>query len=502
MSLRLKLLGAVFLAMVLPMVVYLIWDATIQRSALVRDQADALRTVADVIDSTLESCPGNCSVMGQAFVDSFGEIHPGIELIVVDRSSNVVFATQRDLVGNPWIEKDISRVLSGDAEFTWDLMAHHGLPVMDVTVPMIRNDHGGLIGAIHLAQPMPLVDHRIAEIRNRHIGFVLIVVMLVIVTLGLLVYRTIIRRLSLLDREMRAKVNLGGIATPKRHGDEIEHLSMALHSLIDDLAGTADRLAKTVDEKSKLLVQVEGFNEELEREVTRTRTELEAVQQELIRAERLSTMGQLSAGLAHELRNPLFIIRASAELLGRKCLSSKPLDSDIIEEVDRVDAIITRLLDLARPLAVEEMPIDLGGLVREVADSADRANPGRVNVFVEFSTNPVWITGDRAFLRQALMNLVANACEVVDVGGMVRIEYGYADDARPYVKIKDNGIGISPTDLPHVFEPFFTKKPGGTGLGLASVKKILDLHSAEIFMESTLGFGTTVTVRWARSQEE
>lgn len=214
----------------------------------------------------------------------------------------------------------------------------------------------------------------------------------------------------------------------------------------------------------------------------------------LRRSERLAALGQLTAGLAHELRNPLGTIKASSEMLSKPATHSnrdvvEELAGYISSEVDRTNTLVSQFLDFARPLQLNPKQGDLrDALVQSEAQARPRAESKGVQISTKAPGRPIQITFDSALLTVALTNLLQNAIDAVDPEGRVEIELeDLTDGAR--ISVTDNGSGISPQHLESIFNPFFTTKNNGTGLGLALVSKIVDEHHGKISVHSNPGEG-------------
>ncbi|MBN2495484.1 MAG: hypothetical protein JXR96_12890 [Deltaproteobacteria bacterium] len=503
MSLRIKYLLATALSVLLPLAVYLIVDALLTRSFLIREQAGSLRLVADLVDGAMRGKRPEAEI--QQVLTRFASAHPGIEVLVLDEQSKVVATTRPGLRGQSWREEGIARVLRGERDFDWATMEHQGQSVLDVTVPW-RGIDGRILGAIHLDRKLSEVQEQITNVQIRHLIFVVAVALLVGVFLSLMTYSLVIKRLGRLDRQLHSADWAARSPELAVRGDEIEHASAAIRSLVGHLASTAAELERALQDKDRLIERVERFNVDLASEVQRSREELLAAQEELLRAEHLSTIGQLSAGLAHEIRNPLFIIRASAESLVRKAPAAEQVARDVIEEVDRVDAIISELLELGRPLSLDQSTVDLEQVLQAVVAQVSRAQPACRPVEWKLECQgDCRCCGDFSLLRQAFSQLVANACEAIEARGTIWLQASPDGQGHLQLEIRDDGAGIAPEDLEHVFEPFFTRKAHGTGLGLAASEKILTLHGASIAIESQPGQGTAVRVRIpaaCRAEEE
>jgi two-component system, NtrC family, sensor histidine kinase HydH len=222
---------------------------------------------------------------------------------------------------------------------------------------------------------------------------------------------------------------------------------------------------------------------------------LRKTQASLRRSERLAALGQLTAGLAHELRNPLGTIKASSELLLKPATLQKPevvteLSSYIVSEVDRTSALVSRFLDFARPLQLHANKGDLRETVaRSAAQVHAQAEEKQIHVETHLPQTPAEFTFDDALLSLALTNLLQNAIDASESGRTVRVTLDELNhDAR--ISVVDQGSGIAPEHIESVFNPFFTTKTSGTGLGLALVAKIIDEHQGKITVTSDLGRGT------------
>jgi signal transduction histidine kinase len=221
-----------------------------------------------------------------------------------------------------------------------------------------------------------------------------------------------------------------------------------------------------------------------------------ALEQAAGRASTLALLGQLSAAVAHDLKNPLAIIRATAERLKKRCAPDPAFDY-IPEEVDRLSAIIGNYLSLGSRRPGTPEPIDIPALLSEVvADLGHQTRQQNVTVTTDFTPVPA-VTGSRVELRQAFLNLLLNAVQAQPAGGSIAVAAGVETKGRRrlVVTVADTGPGIRPEDLRRVFEPFFTTREKGSGLGLFSVRRIVEAHGGRVVIDSRVGAGTTVTVR-------
>ena len=223
-------------------------------------------------------------------------------------------------------------------------------------------------------------------------------------------------------------------------------------------------------------------------------------QREATLRERLSALGRLSTVIAHEVRNPLMIIKGSLRSLEREGAPAEVREAaaDIDHEVARLDRIVGDVLDFARPLRLERGPVDVHSLAR---DAARAALDGADGVAATFALTPPAspIVTDAERLRGVLVNLIANARESLAAAGRPRgesIEVGARglDRGGVLLWVADRGPGIPAADLPHVYEPYFTTKRTGTGLGLAISRKVVEALGGTIRIESREGEGTRVEI--------
>jgi signal transduction histidine kinase len=216
------------------------------------------------------------------------------------------------------------------------------------------------------------------------------------------------------------------------------------------------------------------------------------------RSERLAALGQLTAGLAHELRNPLGTIRASAEMLAGKVTGGDAVASElagfISSEVDRTNSLITRFLDFARPLKLRRAPANLNEVIDKALAELERHQPPlHVTMYKNYSPEIPPFLLDRELMQLVLHNLVLNAAQATPQGGAVTVKTRLlGEDVE--IAVIDRGKGIERKHLESIFNPFFTTKPDGVGLGLAIVSKIVDEHSGKIAIESEPSKGTVFRI--------
>ncbi|WP_027716186.1 nitrogen regulation protein NR(II) [Desulfuromonas sp. TF] len=220
------------------------------------------------------------------------------------------------------------------------------------------------------------------------------------------------------------------------------------------------------------------------------------IEEQLRRADRLAALGELSAGMAHEIRNPLGSIRGTAEILRE---GIDPADRRhefagiLIKEVDRLNRVVQDFLDFARPAPVERGRVDINEALRELL-VLTRQQTVKSGVRVELLPGDLpKVPGDREQLKQACLNLLLNALQAMPAGGLLTIATTPLD-GEVQVRFADTGQGIPPESLEKIFNPFFTTRQEGTGLGLAITHRIVQGHGGRIEVASRIGEGTTFTM--------
>ncbi len=224
--------------------------------------------------------------------------------------------------------------------------------------------------------------------------------------------------------------------------------------------------------------------------------DLKEFRDQLIQAERLATAGKMAASFAHEIRNPLSSMRMLAQMLMQKpeMLGEKHQRSIryILEEIERIDTIVKGLMEFARPssLDLKQQPI---APVLQAVLALMEANLAhhKIQLVLNLSRETPEIQFDSDKLKQVFMNVVLNAMEAMPQGGVLQVST-FTENNSVCIKVEDTGVGIPGADVEHLFEPFFTRKTRGTGLGLANVKRILEEHGGDVEIESALGEGTEV----------
>jgi len=268
--------------------------------------------------------------------------------------------------------------------------------------------------------------------------------------------------------------------------------------------------------------------------VSRDLSYLSRMQSTIAYSRKLVALGRLTAGIAHEVKNPLNAMMIHLELLRTKIkraaaaaapkvepvvvgglglaearITERPETQDALQHVEvieseirRLDEVVQGFLKFSRPEDLRLQPVRVKDLFDEIRPLiAAEADKNNVRVEVHADPNAVWVNGDSAMLRQVFLNLAINACQAMPHGGILRMFSSNAGRNRVQVRFEDTGVGIPAEHLSKIFDLYFTTKDHGTGIGLSMVYRIVQLHDGEVEVESTKGRGTTFRVLLPRANE-
>ena len=252
--------------------------------------------------------------------------------------------------------------------------------------------------------------------------------------------------------------------------------------------------AVPINDESGQTIVYQGFNVDI--------TALEQMRAQLSRSERLATLGQVAAGIAHEIRNPLVGIGSMASLLLEDFSEGDSRRDDlktILKETRRLDRIVNQIVDYARPREFLPVTFQLEDLLKESLQVLSKPlHEKGIQVSHHYPDHLSALQADRDQLKQVILNILQNAIEAMPTSGTLRVsirEEPYEKEPGVRLKVADSGKGIDPNVLSRIFDPFFTTgKHRGTGLGLAICRNIVEAHGGEIHAESQLQVGTTVSM--------
>lgn len=247
------------------------------------------------------------------------------------------------------------------------------------------------------------------------------------------------------------------------------------------------------NQQEHLLFEIEQWNLELQKRVREKSDALQNAQNEIVQSEKLAAMGYLSAGMAHEIRNPLNSISLFIQLMRQTTTEPDQLEyqAKILKEVDRIDSIIRKLLDASRRTRVISSNVQINQVIDSAIDAfSPQIETRKIQVDRQYHCIPSPITADPTELEQIFTNLFLNAMDAMGRGGRLAIEL-YEKNGRVIVKVGDSGNGIAEEVLPSIFEPFFSTKSRGTGMGLPVAQRIARMYEGSMEVESSSSDGTT-----------
>ncbi|MDT8440325.1 MAG: ATP-binding protein [Desulfuromonadales bacterium] len=393
---------------------------------------------------------------------------------------SAVFPSFTDLDLQPFVEENLATRLAASRTTLVTRRLADGRRMLDLLEPAF-GPTGGQILSVRYLISYDTVDLRMREVRA-HFALVGAVAVIACLLLTGLLARRMARPIVDLTAGARALAR-GELETriAVQSADELGVLARAFNDMAASLAASQTELT--------------GKNAAL----SQAYAELQAVQSQLLSSERLAAIGQLAAGVSHEIDNPVGIILGHAELLREDLEPDDPRREDvqaIIDECRRCKRITGGLLGFARSSPARPEQVDLCVLLRDVVASLTPQRLFRhIRISLDLADTPVSVTGDADRLRQVLINLLLNAAQAMAGDGRIAIGlWGEAGQAR--LTIDDSGPGIAATDREQVFEPFYTTKPPGegTGLGLAVCRKLLLEHAGDIGLDTSPAGGLRVLV--------
>jgi two-component system sensor histidine kinase PilS (NtrC family) len=243
----------------------------------------------------------------------------------------------------------------------------------------------------------------------------------------------------------------------------------------------------------------------LSEQTRRSRRELSAMANHVKRVEKMAAIGELAAGLAHEIKNPLASLSGAIQLL-KEDMRYDP-DHDrlmhiILREADRLSSLTTNFLLFARPPTGKNQPIELEKAIKEATELFKKDVDGQRTIETRTVLETgLWIEMDPAHLKQILWNLLLNAAESIETAGQISIRTFSTKNKHATMCIRDNGCGMPPDTLQSIFDPFYTTKATGTGLGLSIVQRILDHYDAWLNVSSKPGEGTEFTIKFKQAPQ-
>ena len=255
-------------------------------------------------------------------------------------------------------------------------------------------------------------------------------------------------------------------------------------------------------EQEQLILEIEQWNLELQKRVREKTDALQMAQEEILHSEKLATIGYLSAGVAHEIRNPLNSIALFVQLMRQTTTEPEQLEhqAKILKEVERIDSILRKLLDSSRRSRVISSNVQINQVIDTVIESfSPQIEARQIRVDRQYHCVPPPINADSAEIEQIFTNLFLNALDAMTSGGCLTLEVS-VDDRQVIVRVGDSGTGIAEDVLPSVFEPFFSTKNRGTGMGLPVAQRIARMYDGSMQVECSSPHGTTFRLEFPHCQ--
>lgn len=245
-------------------------------------------------------------------------------------------------------------------------------------------------------------------------------------------------------------------------------------------------------EHIRLLQEIDNWNQDLQKRVREKTDALQKAQSEIAQSEKLAALGYLSAGMAHEIRNPLNSISLFIQLMRQNTVDPEQLDyqGKILKEIDRIDDIIRKLLDASRRTRSIANDVSIDRVIDNALEVfSPQIETGKIMVRRSYCSTPPPIKADPAELEQVFTNLFLNALDEMPSGGHLDIQIS-EEKGNVVIRVGDSGGGIAADKLPFIFDPFFSTKVRGTGMGLPVVQRIARIYDGNITVEKTSPVGT------------
>jgi two-component system NtrC family sensor kinase len=353
-----------------------------------------------------------------------------------------------------------------------------------------------ILGVLDAQMSLADVDRQLASLTIQMTVSTIVVLIGLLLLFSLILYNLVHRPVRRLIQGTK-RIAAGDLAgrVPVQSQDEIRELAMSFNQMTADL--------------SQARAELEAWARTLEERVEEKTRALEKVQEEILQMERMASMGKLAAIVAHEINNPLAGIRTYAHLLIKKAqrrLESHPdsaeRDRESVEMLTQIESesarcgdIVKNLLQFSRPSRPRAEPVDISqlaaGSVRLVQHQIDLQG---LSSHLELAEKLEPVTCDAQQIRQAMVAVLINACEAMGNEGTLTVRTRQAEGGGVEISVSDTGVGIDDETRKHLFEPFYTTKEKGAGLGLAVVYGIIRNHGGRIEVESTPGLGTTLRI--------
>lgn len=366
----------------------------------------------------------------------------------------------------------------------------------------IFNSEGKPVGALRIGYSTAAMGRVLDSLRVRALTAFLICVVMSLIVSYFTARHLVAPIMKLAEATSRVADGELGLKVHIDSRDELGDLARSFSLMSDKLKQAYDKLQNKLGLTDQELVKTNRELAEANTRLQMAMEELKLNQERLVQSEKLAALGEMAACVAHEVRNPLSVIRSSAQLLtGKDPDKSAELIQFIQEEVTRLDGVVENFLRFSRPVNVTLADENFNEVVEYATRVIEeKARENNVTLVMNLTEKPGHCELDREQFRQLLMNLILNAIDASPDGGTVTVSTSI-DNRWSVVTVADEGPGISREHQEHLFEPFFTTKREGTGLGLSISQHIAQAHGGELTMMKTSDKGTTLMVRIPKKGE-
>jgi signal transduction histidine kinase len=494
LAVRVNLLIALILAVALGISSYLTkrnWEQQSVQEAMTK----ATIMTSTVLNSIIVEMSGFCQKDVQKIVANVGAV-PEIDTVrIFDENGTITFSADPEEVGMAVDSLDYSVYRSKERSrpFKSEGSGHRSFCMVKPIENAIecRRCHGRektILGVLDVCVSMAETEQRIAGNTRFLFASTFITVVLVVLAISLSLWLLVNLPVNRMVRTM-ARAEKGDLkARAEIHRqDELGRLAHSLNSMLEQLDFSDQELKKFHAEQLK-------------------------------RADRLATLGELAAGIAHEIKNPLAGIAGATQVLAREFPEDdprRPVTAEILKLIERLDTTIRDLLDFARPSTPKIVPTDLQEVMSSTLFLAERMPEMKrqgIDIATDIGPEMPWVPVDPDLIRQAFLNLTVNAVQAMPEGGTLTVtmrpsadpELGEVHPPEDYVSVafSDSGAGIEEGMLRNIFTPFFTTKTQGTGLGLPISMRIIEQHGGRITVESKAGQGTVFRIYLPKAQKD
>lgn len=504
-SIALKITGLLFFSLTLFALITAVITQACMKRVLTEEFISKGKSIATgFAKSSIELLIDKESASIQSFLDDYVGISGVSYVFIVDKKGEVIAHTFVPVFPEKILEINPN---SGEAgETVREIDIEGKIRAIDIAVPILY----GTLGVVHVGMSKELIEKEVSSVLKK-VWTVFIISLLGALTVGITMSLHVIRPIKKLTHYMLAMAE-GGLdpsTVEIRTNDEIGVLAGSFKEM-------AVKLIKSHEEIKRKNIELEKSREELLEknfECTRAYKDLQKAQEQLIRTEKLSSMGLLAASVAHDINNPLAGILTFVRVIRRK-IEKGDLDPSSIEgyvknlqlieqEVERCGHVVRNLLDFAKSPEPKLELLDLNTVLeRTLALVEHKLKISGISLTKNLQNLP-YVRGDSRQLVQVFLNIIMNAIEAMKDGKKVIMVKSYPGEngSEAVVEISDTGIGVDEENLEKIFDPFFTTKQKGTGLGLSVVRSIVSEHEGRIDIRSQKGEGTTVIVSFPAAEK-